>query len=134
MAETKYRTRQRDEIMSFFMDHEEACFTAREVCAHVKAGEATVFRTISALVEEGVLKRFAGSRGEGAYYQLDTCTTADHIHLKCLSCGQLIHMDCSFRTDFINHFKGHHGFVVDCAKTVIYGLCENCAAEGGRHD
>ena len=127
MAETKYRTKQRDEILRFFMDNEDKCFTAREVCVHVTAGEATVFRTISSLVDEGKLKRYTGGRGEGAYYQLSTCTADDHIHLKCEKCGQLIHMDCSFMADILGHFSEHHGFTVDCGKTVIYGLCEKCA-------
>lgn len=127
MAETKYKTKQRDEILRFFMDNEDKCFTAREVCAGVKAGEATVFRTISSLVADGRLKRYSGGRGEGAYYQFNSCTAADHIHLKCLECGKLIHMDCSFMADVLDHFREHHGFIVNCEKTVIYGLCEACA-------
>ena len=125
--ETKYRTKQRDEILRFFMDHEDKCYTAREVCAEVKAGEATVFRTIASLVEDGRIMRFSGSRGEGAYYKLASSSCDDHIHLKCSGCGQLIHMDCSFMADILSHFKEHHGFTVDCTKTVIYGLCEKCA-------
>ena len=127
MAETKYRTKQRDEILRFFMDNEDKCFTARDVCTRVKAGEATVFRTISSLVDDGKLKRYTGGRGEGAYYQLSTCSSGDHIHLKCSHCGCLIHMDCSFMADILAHFKEHHGFTVDCERTVIYGLCEKCA-------
>ena len=38
-------------------------------------------------------------------------------------------MDCSFMTDILSHFSEHHGFTVDCGKTVIYGICENCAEE-----
>ena len=37
----KYHTKQRDAVLRFFMDHEEQCFTAREVYEQVDAGEAT---------------------------------------------------------------------------------------------
>lgn len=127
MAATKYKTKQRDEILRFFMDNEDKCYTAREVCANVKAGEATVFRALSSLAEDGRLKRFTGERGDGAYYQFSTCSADDHIHLKCVECGKLIHMDCTFMAEIIDHFREHHGFTVDCEKTVIYGLCDECA-------
>lgn len=136
MAETKYKTKQRDEILGFFRENADGCFTAREVIEKVRAGEATVFRTLSALVDEGVLKRFTGdsSRGGAAHYQYNMCTESEpHIHLKCEDCGRLIHMDCGFMNNIVSHFRADHGFAVDCTRTVIYGRCEACAGKGG-HD
>lgn len=40
---SKYKTKQRDEILRLFMDNEGKCMSAREVCSVVTAGEATVF-------------------------------------------------------------------------------------------
>ncbi len=130
MPRGKYKTRQRDEILHFFEENEEKCLSAREISRKVEASEATVFRTLAALTDEGLLKRFTGSsaRGDCAYYQLNTCTDA-HIHLKCEKCGRLIHMDCDFMKSIIDHFKKEHGFTLDCTKTVIYGLCGDCAEE-----
>ena len=125
----KYRTKQRDEILRLFMDNSDKCMNAREVCSEVTAGEATVFRTLASLTEEGMLKKFNGDsgRGECAYYQLNSCDE-DHIHLKCEKCGRLIHMDCGFMKTISDHFKDEHGIVLNCRKTVIYGLCSVCAA------
>ncbi|MGN1345826.1 MAG: Fur family transcriptional regulator [Eubacteriales bacterium] len=131
MAErTTYKTKQRDEILRFFMDHEDACFSARDIIAHVTAGEATVFRTLAALTKEGKLKKFTGGSGRGdcAYYQFNSseeCTS--HIHLKCSGCGKLIHMDCTFMEEILTHLKREHAFSVDCGKTVIYGICGDCS-------
>jgi Fur family ferric uptake transcriptional regulator len=133
MADVKYKTKQRDEILRFFMENAGGCFTARDVIEKVDAGEATVFRTLSALVNEGVLKRFTGdsSRGGAAHYQYSSCSESDpHIHLKCEDCGRLIHMDCGFMDDIVAHFRADHGFSVDCTRTVIYGKCESCSAGG----
>ncbi|MBQ1555500.1 MAG: transcriptional repressor, partial [Clostridia bacterium] len=50
-----------------------------------------------------------------------------HFHLKCTACGRIIHLDCGFMSEFEKHIGEHHGFRVDNARTVIYGLCEACA-------
>lgn len=142
---SQYKTKQRDEILRFFMDHADGCYSAKDVYDQVSCGEATVFRTLTALTQEGVLTKFTGDggRGERAYYQYsreNACT--DHIHLKCEKCGRLIHMDCTFIRELMHHFCAEHGFAMDCGKTVIYGLCrdcgvphgEHCACAGGHHD
>ncbi len=126
----KYRTKQRDEILRLFKENSDKCMNAREVCSKVSAGEATVFRTLASLTEDGLLKRFNGDsgRGECAYYQLNSCEE-EHIHLKCAKCGKLIHMDCEFVEKISEHFKKEHDFILDCRKTVVYGMCSACAAQ-----
>ncbi len=127
MAEkTTYRTRQRDGILRFFTENPDRCFTARDLVGQVDAGEATIFRTLSTLTEEGKLKKFTGGSGESAYYQFNASECALHIHLKCRGCGKLIHMDCAFMREILAHFKNEHAFTVDCGQTVIYGLCGDC--------
>lgn len=129
---SQYKTRQRDEILRFFMEHPDGCFAAKDVYKQVNAGEATVFRALSSLAQEGILQKFTGDGG--AYYQYsrsNTCT--DHIHLKCERCGKLIHMDCTFLREMMRHFCSEHGFTVDCGKTVIYGLCGECGTPHGEN-
>ena len=125
----QYKTRQRDEILRFFREHREQCFSVKEVYGQVDAGEATVFRAIAALTDAGLLRKFTagGGRGECAYYQYDSCgARPDHIHLRCEDCGELFHMDCSFMETILSHFIDEHGFAVDCGRTVIYGVCASC--------
>ena len=58
MAEkTTYKTRQRDEILRFFTEHKDCCFSARDLIGQVDAGEATVFRALATLTNEGKLKK-----------------------------------------------------------------------------
>ena len=128
----RYKTKQRDEVLRFFMDHEDECFSAREVYENVEAGEATVFRAITALTESGLLTRYAAGSGRNEYatYRYNAKNAnSEHIHLKCEQCGRLIHMDCAFMREILNHFLSEHGFAVDCGRTVIYGLCETCQSE-----
>lgn len=123
-----YNTKQRDEIVDFFSRHRDGCFTAKELIrsGEITVGEATVYRTLSKLANQGVLKRYTGD-GAGASYQLnegENCNS--HFHLKCEGCGQLIHMDCGFMADMKKHIESSHNFTVDIGKTVIYGLCGDC--------
>lgn len=133
MPEFKYKTKQREEIVSLFSGNRERCFTAREICRLVGAGEATVFRTLSFLSAEGVIKKFSsGEPHDGALYQFNGCSeNPDHFHLKCLGCGKLIHADCSFLSKMADHFREDHGFRIDNTQTVIYGLCESCGGNAG---
>ena len=128
----QYKTKQRDAVLRFFMEHAGSCFTVRDVYAAVDAGESTVFRAITSLTEAGLLRKFtAGNgRGECACYQYDGGRPG-HIHLKCERCGELIHMDCAFMETILSHFLNEHGFSVDSGRTVIYGLCASCRDKGG---
>lgn len=129
MTQRIYKTKQRDEILRFLMENEDACFSAREISERVTAGEATVFRTLAVLVRENRIRRFSAGSGKGecSYYQYNASEAcAVHIHLKCEDCGRLIHMDCDFMDEIIRHFCNDHSFFVDCGKTVIYGRCEDC--------
>ena len=130
----RYKTRQRDEVLRFFMEHENECFSARDVYEHVEAGETTVFRAITALTDSGLPTKYAAGdgRGESATYRYNPqIPGSQHIHLKCEQCGRLIHMDCTFMQQILSHFLEEHGFAVDCGRTVIYGLCEGCQKEAG---
>ena len=115
MDRNNYNTKQRDEIVEFFSRHRGSCFTAKDIITsgEVTVGEATVYRTLTKLANQGVLKRFTGD-GSGACYQLmDEQKCSSHFHLKCDRCQK-------------QHIEKNHGFAVDVGRTVIYGLCSDC--------
>lgn len=130
-----YRTRQQDAVIEYFNLNPNKCVTADEIYIYFmntggKIGKATVYRCLDKLLESGTVKKFISDNGEGAMYQLiDGEKGCDrHFHLKCTVCGEIIHMDCDFMEEFERHISEHHKFKVDNARTVIYGLCEKCAA------
>ncbi|MCI7759761.1 MAG: transcriptional repressor [[Eubacterium] saphenum] len=129
MDRNNYNTKQRDEIVEFFSRHRGKCFSAKDIIrsGEIKSGEATVYRTLSKLAENGVLKRFTDG-ASGACYQLAESSDCDkHFHLKCEKCGKLIHVDCGFMAEIKQHIESDHDFYVDLGKTVFYGLCGACA-------
>ncbi|MBR2986620.1 MAG: transcriptional repressor [Clostridia bacterium] len=127
MADKRYRTKQRDSILAYFASHPDACLTAKDIIEspEIEVGEATVFRCLSHLAKEGLIKKFASD--EGALYQYNREGECNHhFHLKCLHCGKILHLDCELMHSVSEHIGKDHHFTVDVSRTVIYGLCEDC--------
>ena len=103
-----YKTKQREYILAFLQNSEGRHITVAELVRHLQdnatpVGTATVYRTLEQLVE--------------------------HFHLKCTCCGRLFHVSCDYLNQLGEHLLEHHGFVIDHTKTVLYGLCADCAAK-----
>ncbi len=118
-----YKTKQRDAILQYFSDKPHTSHTARDVIDACGISEATVFRSLTHLTDEGLLKRF--TTPHGSTYQYSGCG-GHHMHLKCKSCGTLVHLECSFAEEIMRHFAAEHHFALDKEETVFYGFCEEC--------
>lgn len=129
MTGRTYKTRQREEILAIFESFPDRCFSARELIteASLAASQATVYRTLSVLASEGLIRRFKSAVG-GDCYKL-ACRRSDHIHFVCTTCGELLHSDCSFIDELSEHLKSRHGFRLDTGSTVIYGQCAKCSRQ-----
>ena len=129
----RYKTRQREVILSFFRENSNRCFSAKEVLSLLEKqgavpGETTVYRTLSLLCREGALTRYNSTGTGGATYQYTTENPAceHHLHLKCRSCDKLYHLECSRLQILSEHLKDEHGFSVNQADTILYGTCAAC--------
>ena len=109
----EYNTRQRAIILDFLKENS-AHVSARDIVAHLK--------------EQGVVRKFIIDERSGACYQYaEGAECNEHFHLKCVSCGALIHVDCGFVAEMEKHFLCDHGFTVSSGRTVIYGVCSSCS-------
>ena len=125
-----YNTKQRAEILEFFKRNFDKSFSAGEIISsdEISAGEATVYRCLSLLSKEGLLRRFTENGAGGALYQYAGSECCRHFHLKCVECGGVWHMDCDFMDDIRRHIIKDHDFYVDNSKTVLFGVCGKCRA------
>ncbi|PWM47668.1 MAG: hypothetical protein DBX47_00255 [Clostridiales bacterium] len=121
-----YNTKQRESIISFFEKNKNQSFTASQIIKNklINVGNATVFRYLAALSDEGILRKTQSKDGSEYRFAEDSCKK--HLHLQCLSCGQIDHMDCCFMDQMNNHIINDHHFKIDNTKTVIYGTCDKC--------
>ncbi len=127
-----YNTKQREAILSYFRAHPEKHVTAADVIAYLegagnRVGVATVYRTIDALCESGVLRKFLIDESSSACYQLaDGERCHAHFHLKCNVCGKLFHIEDAYLASLADKLAAEHDFELDSSKTVFYGSCRSC--------
>ena len=133
----KYKTKQREVLLSYLKDTSGRHITAGDVCEYFKKqgspiGQATVYRQLESLVDEGIVNKYnidANSpacfeyMGENAHEGKEVC-----FHAKCEECGKLIHLHCEEIIKIKDHLFEDHGFMLDSKRTVFYGLCEECRA------
>lgn len=135
-----YKTKQGEKIAQLLIKNENRHLTAEEIRNMLKAegnavGTATVYRNLEKLVSEGKIKRYRLVEGEPACYQyIGDKECHEHFHLKCLSCGGVIHFECNYLGDLSEHLLGHHGFHLDRSKIVLYGICSECKSRKGSED
>ena len=91
---------------------------------------STALSRVFATRERSDVSRAAGERG--AYYQAMTGEPClRHLHLKCLSCGLLIHLDENESRRIASVALGRI-FTVDGKKTMLFGYCGSCADGAGK--
>ena len=134
-SKTQYNTKQHDEVLEYLRSMKGSHVTAADVYMHLaetldhKIGQATVYRQLERLVEEGLADKYIIDQNTPAcfeYIDHEECGEGLCVHGKCLKCGKLFHLHCDELTSLREHLVEHHGFTPDFHHTVIYGLCEEC--------
>ena len=49
--------------------------------------------------------------------------------ISCEKCGKLIHLHCEELEGIGEHLLKDHGFTLNSMRTVLYGICEDCAGK-----
>lgn len=130
---SEYNTRQREQLLNFLQNNAHCHFTAAQIESGLaqagdKLGKATVYRRLERLVEDGLVRRFVSDDAKVCCYQYaggEGCK--NHYHLKCMRCGELLHVECSYLDEMSSHVLEHHGFRVDTEKITLCGVCEKCS-------
>ncbi|AGM08775.1 Fur family transcriptional regulator, ferric uptake regulator [Amycolatopsis keratiniphila] len=85
-----------------------------------------VYDVLRALTETGLIRRIQPA---GALARYETRVGDNHHHVVCRSCGAIADVDCAVGHAPCLTASGDHGFVIDEAEVVYWGLCPGCAAE-----
>ena len=97
-------------------------------------GRSSVYRMLSALCEEGEVTKFPAGNGDSTsvYQHVGAHRNCDHhFHLHCLSCGDVLHLECKCSDEVADHLFDTHGFSVDRGRSVLYGICAACSKREG---
>ena len=133
MAE--YATEQKKMLSDFLKENADRAFSIDElieemgVCYGARVpGTSTVYRLMTRLVEEGSVKRFVKGHSRHFLYQAvrdEHCRS--HLHLKCIGCGKLVHLDERVSDSVLDAIRASNDFSVNEEETVLFGECAKCA-------
>lgn len=133
MEGTSYRTASRRKILEFLQSNSDRTVNAADIDTYLKESGSdvnltTIYRYLDKLTKEGTLIRYASDKGGHAAYQyVEQGHGCDaHLHMKCVQCGRIIHLDCGFMKEIAEHIEQDHGFALQCKNSILYGVCRAC--------
>ena len=133
MAE--YATEQKKILLDFLTKNSHQAFSVDELMEGMRKsygdgipGTSTIYRLMSKLVEEGTVRRFVKGHSRRFVYQIvggKHCRS--HLHLKCMECGKLLHLDERVSDALLSQIRVNNDFSVNEEETVLFGECSACA-------
>lgn len=133
MAGNSYATASRKRILEFLKKSDERAVTAADVAAYLNEQNSgvnitTIYRYLDKLAKDGTLMKYVAEKGGQSAYQYvePGRRCGEHLHLKCVKCGRIIHLDCHFMKEISDHIAENHDFSLQCQNSVLYGTCREC--------
>ena len=123
-----YNTEKRAELLGFLESNADKAFSIEEICASLAKGgkgKSTLYRQTAKLVEEGYVSRIPAGSRRFVYQYRDKQHCGEHLHLKCLDCGRLVHLNAATSASLENDLFSKEGFALDSG-CILYGKCREC--------
>lgn len=129
-----YSTISHTKIKKYLQDNSDRLVNVNDIDVFLKSegievNSSTIYRYLNKLSDGGELLKYAPKDGAMSSFQYvgeKAKACLDHLHLHCTSCGKIIHLECGFMSEIKDHIMAHHGFVLQCESSVLYGVCEEC--------
>ncbi len=121
-------TRPRVEVLTAVHDHPHAdtdtiIGAVRE--RHSEVSHQAVYDVLRALTIAGLLRRIQPS---GSVARYESRVGDNHHHVVCRSCGAIADVDCAVGEAPCLSGSADHGYTIDEAEVIYWGLCPSCAA------
>jgi len=84
----------------------------------------TVYDGLRALTAAGLVRRI---HPQGSVARYESRVGDNHHHLVCRSCGAIADVDCAVGTAPCLTAADHHGYSLDEAEVIYWGLCPGCS-------
>lgn len=130
----EYKTRQQSHIISFLSSVGDRHVTVSQIAAwfkeqDIQVGTTTIYRQLEKLQCQGLVQKFVTDGGGACFQYIGESAEPEevpHFHLKCLSCGRLLHMECHEIAHLKQHIYTEHDFEIQPRQTTFYGHCGDC--------
>ncbi|SDP24547.1 Fur family transcriptional regulator, ferric uptake regulator [Klenkia soli] len=121
-------TRPRLAVLAVLREHAHA--TTDEVLGRVRVqlpevSHQAVYDVLRALTTAGLVRRI---EPQGSVARYEARVGDNHHHLVCRSCARIVDVDCVVGAAPCLTPSASHGFTVDEAEVVFWGLCPQCSA------
>ncbi len=83
-----------------------------------------VYDALHALTAAGLLRRIEPAASPARF---ERRVGDNHHHAVCRSCGAVADVDCAIGQAPCLTPSGHHGFAIDEAEVIYWGLCPDCS-------
>jgi Fur family transcriptional regulator, stress-responsive regulator len=91
--------------------------------------QQAVYDVLNALTDAGLVRRI---QPLGSVARYESRVGDNHHHAVCRSCGVVADVDCAVGTVPCLTPSDNHGFVIDEAEVIYWGLCSDCSGKGSR--
>ena len=122
-----YNTNHKNELLNLFNLDSSKTYSAKTLVDMYSDSmdKATIYRKLKQLESnKKIFKVFNINTNMYEYSLYESC--ANHMHLKCISCGKIVHLKCDVVECFISHIEREHDFVLENTNQTIYGKCKEC--------
>lgn len=99
--------------------------------AGLKISRATVYRTLSLLVEGGFIQALELGTEQGTLYE-HVLGHEHHDHMVCLECGTILEFHDETLEQVQDQAVARHDFEATSHRLIIYGTCASCRAKEGQ--
>jgi Fur family ferric uptake transcriptional regulator len=94
-----------------------------------EVSQQAVYDVLHALTAAGLLRRIQPT---GSVARYESRVGDNHHHAVCRSCGAVADVDCAVGVAPCLTASESHGFVIDEAEVIYWGLCPACSSEPER--
>lgn len=132
----KRHTRQRAAVLRAMSDNDEFR-TPQQWHEHIRnqgdaVGLTTVYRTLAALAESGMVDTLVDEHGEVRYRRCDE--QAHHHHLVCRTCGATVEVAAGPIETWAQQTAFEHGYTDPMHTVEVFGTCPMCQRDDGEVD
>ncbi|GGL90612.1 Fur family transcriptional regulator [Glutamicibacter protophormiae] len=92
---------------------------------HPHVSHQAVYDSLKLFTSLGVVRQI---QPQGHIARYETRVGDNHHHVVCRRCGHLADVDCSVGASPCLHASDDHGFQIDEAEVIYWGICPDCQA------
>lgn len=133
MKKKSYNTKNRSIILEYLKQNNETSVSTQDILSylegqHITVNRSTIYRYMNQLVKDNKVMKYVDNEERKTLFQyVDSYHGCyDHIHLKCVECHHITHLDAGFMEQIKAHFHKNNYFTLQCEGSVLYGVCDAC--------